>query len=166
MKTIVLLAALVFSGSMARSQSYADDVKSLDKIISALYGVISGEAGAPRNWERFKYLFAPDARLMPTSKNAEGLITHRSISPDEYVNLFTTRITTGFYEQEIHRVTEEYGSIVHLFSSYATQQTAGGPNTNRGINSIQLLKTNERYYIISIFWCAESMGFPLPDKYL
>ena len=166
-KTFLLSALLLLHHLGAQAQSsYEKDVSSIDAIIHALYDVISGEAGTPRNWERFKYLFAADARLIPTSKNKEGQITHRTMSPDEYVTMFTTRIQTGFYEQELHRKVDEYGSIAQVFSTYATQITKGGPNTNRGINSIQLLKSNNRYYIVNIFWCAESMGFPLPEKYL
>ena len=148
------------------AQQYDNDVKSVDAIIKVLYEVISGEAGEHRNWERFRNLFAEDAKLIPTSKNGEGEFTYRSITPNDYVTLFTERIKTGFFEQEIHRKTEAYGTIVHVWSTYATQQTKNGENTNRGINSIQLLKTNNRYYIMNIFWCAESLGFPLPDSYL
>lgn len=166
MKKICTAIAFLLLYTISQAQANTDDVKSVDAIIKALYEVISGEAGAPRNWERFKNLFTADARLMPTSKTKEGTITYRIMTPDEYVTMFTSRIQTGFFEQELHREVEEYGSIAHVFSTYATQQTKGGPNTNRGINSIQLLKTADRYYIMHIFWCAESLGFTLPEKYL
>ncbi|HUQ82696.1 MAG TPA: hypothetical protein VM076_16215, partial [Gemmatimonadaceae bacterium] len=32
------------------------DVKSIDAILTALYDVISGPAGQPRNWDRFRSL--------------------------------------------------------------------------------------------------------------
>lgn len=145
---------------------YSNDVQSIDAIITVLYDVISGDPGTPRNWERFKNLFAADARLIPTGKNTAGIFTYRAMSPDDYVQMFTTRINTGFFEWELHRVTEEYGTIAHVFSTYSTKETKEGPVTNRGINSIQLLKVNDRYYIMNIFWCAEALGFPLPEKYL
>lgn len=59
---------------------------------------------------------------------------------------------------------QEYGTIVHVFSTYLTSESPQGIATNRGINSIQLFKDKERYYIVNIFWCAESMGFPLPNN--
>ena len=34
------------------------------------------------------------------------------------------------------------------------------------MNGIQLFNEGKRYYIINIFWCAESMGFALPEKYV
>lgn len=160
---ILLLLSIVFPGF---AQDYEQDVKSIDAIIKALYEVISGEAKEKRDWERFKYLFATDAKLIPTLKNASGNIQYRTMSPTDYAEMFSTRIDTGFFEWELHRVTEEYGSIAHVFSTYVTMQRKNGPDTNRGINSIQLLKDKDRYYIMNIFWCAESMGFPLPEKYL
>src|SRR5687768_11353361 len=40
------------------------DVASEDAIIAALYGAISGPAGQKRDWDRFRPLFIPDARLV------------------------------------------------------------------------------------------------------
>lgn len=160
-------AALVLLSCTVRSQSpYQADVQSADALVQALYDVISGDAGQSRNWERFRYLFAPGARLIPTVKDQQGKLTLRSITPDEYVELFSSRIPTGFFERELHRVTEQFGTVTHLFSTYETRETATGPVTNRGINSIQLFYDGTRYYIVTIFWCAESMGFTLPEKYL
>ena len=163
-KILILLFAIPF---LTNAQTdYTSDVKSVDAIIHALYEVISGDPGATRDWARFKYLFTADAKLLPTGKNQEGKFMYRTMTPDEYVTMFTTRITTGFFERELFRKTEEYGTIVHVFSTYETKEKKDGPITNRGINSIQLLKDQDRYYVMNIFWCAESLGFPLPEKYL
>lgn len=165
MKKIVSILILLPSLSFAQND-YSNDVKSVDGIVSALYEVISGEAGAPRNWERFRYLFVAEAKLIPTGKNKEGKFNYRMITPDEYVQMFTSRVTTGFFEQELHHTTEQYGTVAHVFSTYETKEKKDGPVTNRGINSIQLFYDGTRYYVVNIFWCAESLGFSLPDKYL
>lgn len=163
-KLLYLLPVFILS---VRAQSpYQADVQSVDAIVRALYGVISGGPGEARDWERFKFLFARDARLIPTVKNQQGQLDLRPLSPEQYVELFSNRIPTGFYERELHRVTEQFGTVTHLFSTYETRDTADGPVTNRGINSIQLFHDGTRYYIVTIFWCAENMGFALPDKYL
>jgi hypothetical protein len=158
---LFLLPALVQA-----QPDYSKDVQSIDAIITVLYDVISGGPGTSRDWERFKNLFTADARLIPTGKNAEGNFTYRTMTPDDYVQLFTTRINTGFFEWELNRITEEYGTIAHVFSTYVTKEKKDGPVTNRGINSIQLLKGKDRYFIMNIFWCAEGLGFPLPERYL
>ncbi|MFL6515265.1 MAG: hypothetical protein ACJ8M1_09615 [Chthoniobacterales bacterium] len=46
------------------------DVESIDAIITAAYEAVSGKAGEKRDWDRSRALFAPGARLIPTSKQA------------------------------------------------------------------------------------------------
>lgn len=167
MKKLYLFLALSCMSLLTFAQSAANDkdVASVDGIIKALYEVISGEAEEPRNWDRFRNLFAKDARLIPTYKGPDSNYAYRTITPEEYITRFSSR-KMGFYEWELSRKTESYGTIVHVFTTYATKFTKDGAITNRGINSIQLLKDKNRYYIMNIFWCGEDSGFALPAQYL
>lgn len=162
----IVLLALISGSAFGQSKDYSKDTRSIESTVLALYDVISGEPGSPRDWDRFKNLFKPEARLIPTRKDDQGNLTIKTMTPDEYVQLFSSRISTGFFERELSRKVEEYGTVVHVFSTYETKEKKDGPVTNRGINSIQLFKDKDRYYVVNIFWCAESMGFALPDKYL
>jgi hypothetical protein len=166
MKFIATILLLAGSLSCMAQSEFADDVKSQDAIISALYEVISGAPEETRNWARFQNLFSADARLIPTYKNKEGKIGYRMMTPEEYQAMFTVNIKKGFFETEISRTAEEFGNIVHIFSTYQTRELKDGPVTMRGINSIQLLKTEERYYVMNIFWSAETKEMPLPKKYV
>ena len=148
------------------NHKYAKDVSSVDNIIAALYNVICDAPGEPRDWERFKYLFGNDAKLIPTGKVADGGYIYRTMTPEEYITMFSTRIKTGFFEKELKRETVSFGTVYHAFSTYETRETQNGPSTNRGINSIQLFKDQDRFYIVNVFWCAESMGFNLPASAL
>lgn len=67
----------------AAPQARAEDVQSVDAIIKSLYAVISGEKGKARDWDRFRSLFVPGARLMPTRVDAEGKRSIRVLTPDE-----------------------------------------------------------------------------------
>lgn len=167
MRQFLLILIILLAGSaLGQSKDYSKDTRSVESTVHALYEVISGEPGSPRDWDRFKNLFKPEARLIPTRKDDQDNLTIKAMTPEEYVQLFSTRISTGFFERELSRKVEEYGTVVHVFSTYETKEKKDGPVTNRGINSIQLFKDKDRYYVVNIFWCAESMGFPLPDKYL
>jgi hypothetical protein len=165
MKSLFFCFCLIPIGAWAQ-QDYSKDVQSKESILAALYEVISGDPGQSRDWERFQNLFAAEARLIPTRKSPEGKLTLQSLTPSQYAELFKTRITTGFFERELSRVAESYGTVTHVFSTYETREKKDGPVTNRGINSIQLFYDGQRYAIVSIFWCAESMGYPLPPNYL
>ena len=48
-------------------QAAPADVQTVDGLIAALYDVISGPAGAPRNWDRMRSLFKPELQRIPTS---------------------------------------------------------------------------------------------------
>ena len=161
---ILLLSAV--QPLTAQQKNYAADVASPEAIAGALYAVISGETGQDRDWDRFRNLFMPESRLIPTRKSENGAFGIRTLSPEDYIQLFSARISTGFFERELHRVVESYGTITHIFSTYETREKPDGTATNRGINSIQLFYDGKRYFIVNVFWCAESMGFPLPEKYL
>src|ERR1044071_8809174 len=155
---IFLLVSLVVLGLSANAQTrdYSKDVASVDAIIAALYDVISGEPGASRDWDRFRNLFKPEARLMPSRKNPQGELILGSLAPEDYIQMFSTRITTGFYERELHRTAEQYGTVTHVFSTYETKEKTDGPVTNSGVNSIQLFFDGKRFYVVNISWCAES----------
>jgi len=162
--TIILFFITVVS--FAQQKDYSKDVATVDATIGVLYEVISGGPGEPRDWDRFQNLFKPESRLIPTRKSKEGELTLASMSPNEYITMFTTRISSGFFEKELSRKTEQYGTITHVFSTYETKEKKEGPVTNRGINSIQLFNDGKRFYVINILWCAESLGYPLTEKYL
>ena len=71
----VILVAMAFTtNAQGKTDDYLEKVKTLDSTLKSLYAVISGEKGEARNWELMKYLFHPDAKLIPSGKNKEGNI--------------------------------------------------------------------------------------------
>lgn len=144
------------------------DVSSPDAILTALYDVISGPAGQPRDWNRFRSLFAPGARLIPTGRRPDGTTGARVLSPEEYVARATPVFDKdGFYEKEIARRTERFGNILHAFSTYEARHKADDAQPFiRGINSIQLYFDGARWWIVTVFWQPETPEAPLPKDYL
>jgi len=171
MVTTAVLAAVLVSPAAAQErvpEARAADVASEDAIIAALYDVISGPAGQKRDWDRFRSLFVPGARLIPTGKRADGTVGHRVMTPEDYIASNGPILEQrGFFEKELARTTETYGNITHAFSTYASYNTADAATPfDRGINSIQLLNDGRRWWVVSIFWDSERSGTPLPAKYL
>src|SRR4051812_45363522 len=145
----------------------ATDVESPDAIIAALYDVISGPAGQERDWNRFRSLFAPGARLIPTRPQPDGGATARALTPDDYASMAGANLTkSGFFEREIHRTTDSYGNVMHVFSTYESRRTADAPPFARGINNIQLLKDGNRWWVMTVYWDSEREGNKIPAKYL
>jgi hypothetical protein len=146
-----------------------DDVKSLDAILRALYDVISGPKGQARDWDRMRSLFIPDARLIPihpTQDNAHADAIVLSI--DQYIERASgTMSANGFFERGIHNDVQQFGNLVHVWSTYESRHSASDAEPfTRGINSIQLLKDGDRYWIIDIVWDSERPNQRIPQEYL
>ena len=140
----------------------------IDSTIKTLYETISGDKGVKRNWGQFKFLFYKDAKLIPSGENKEGKFKLRFMSPDDYVKSSGKWLeNNGFFEKEIHREIQQFGNLVHVFSTYESYYS----NTDekpfmRGINSIQLLFDNNRWWIVNIYWTNETEKNKLPKAYL
>jgi len=166
----VLLFLLLSSSVYAQNYDglYRAKVKTLDSTIETLYGVISGDKGVKRDWALFKYLFADDAKLTPLQTDKSDRTSARYLSPDGYINQAGACLeSTGFFEKEIYRVTETYGHLTHVFSTYESYRSSEDAEPfARGINSIQLMEDRGRWYVVNITWQGETEEFPLPAKYL
>ncbi len=135
----------------------SSDVASIDAIIYASYDVISGPAGQPRDWDRFRSLFVPGARLMPV---VSGSAPHvRVLSPEDYIRRVEPIFAVeSFYELETSRQQETIGRIAHVLSHYESRREPNGPPFDRGTNSIQLFYDDQRWWIISILWNTPRNG--------
>lgn len=152
----------------AQEADYIKKVQTLDSTIETLYSVISGDAGEKRDWELFKFLFTSDAQLIPSGPNKEGKVGYRTMTPTGYIESSGEVLETkGFFEKEIYRVTETFGSVTHIFSTYESYRTSTDKKPfTRGINSIQLMNDGERWWILNIYWTGEREDNPIPTKYL
>ena len=144
------------------------DVSSPVAIVAAVYDVISGPAGKKRNWDRMRTLFVPDARMIPTAKRPSGESTRRVLTVEEYIaNSGPFLEKDGFFEMEIGKKTEQFGNIVHVFSTYESKRTLTDEKPfMRGINSFQLWYDGKRWWVITILWQSESKDTPIPGKYI
>jgi hypothetical protein len=145
------------------------DVESIDAIMKAVYEVISGDAGQKRDWDRFRSLFHPDAKLIPTGKNpTTGVTIARFWTPEDYVTRSGPMLEKdGFHERELARRVDQYGNIAQVFSTYhAFRKKDDKEPFMRGINSFQLLNDGKRWWVMNIFWLAETPENPIPKEYL
>ncbi len=151
------------------------DVDTVDHLIASLYEVISGAAGKPRNWERFRSLFLPDGRLgvvrpetPATTKAPAGKGDVVFLTPDMYVQRDDPYFkANGFFERSIANRIEKFGNLVHVWSTYESRHAEHDSRPfARGINSIQIVHAQGRFWIASILWDEERPGLTLPQKYL
>jgi hypothetical protein len=151
------------------------DVDTVEHLVSSLYDVISGPAGKPRDWERFRSLFLPEGRLGVIRPNASAKENHVARKSDVVIRtpeMFAERNEpylkiNGFFERGIANRVEEFGNLVQVWSTYESRHamTDSAPFT-RGINSIQIVHAQGRFWLASIMWDDERSGLTLPEKYL
>jgi hypothetical protein len=136
--------------------------------MKAVYEVISGPAGVSRDTDRLRSLFHKDARLIPTSKDpTTGVVTANSFEVGDFIKRNDPYFAKeAFYEYETARRVEIYGNIAHVLSTYESRHSPNDKPFARGINSIQLLNDGQRWWVLTIYWQAESPENPIPKKYL
>lgn len=166
----LLIAISTPSGSAQRKVPrgpfpLAEDVQTLDGIIKAYYEVVSAPAGQPKQVERDHSLHHALARVAVTGKDRNGKPFVNMMTLDEYYqdNIVAE---SGFFEKEIHRVTQEFGNIVHVWSTYEWRTDENGPIGGRGINSIQLYHDGKRWWITSWIYDSERKDNPIPSEFL
>jgi hypothetical protein len=172
-KTVLFaLATLtIVAPVLAQSGPLPADVESPEAIVAAAYAAIAREPGASFDWERFRSLFLPEARLIPNTEQRQG--SFDVLSPDEFVawiDAFTpppgTANDAGFQEEQVSAEVVRYGDVAHVFSTYQKHVWGSDQNQGRGINSFQLVHNDGRWWIAGIAWDEENGAGPIPPEYL
>lgn len=132
-------------------------------LVAALYAAISFAPGTRPDWGRIRALYAPGARLVRMTPEAVVAMTI-----EDWIRGFAGWIDDGtfpsFWEGEIASRCEQFGDIVHLWSTYETRLAPNGPLIGRGINSIQAIWRDDRWWVNSILWTRETPERPIPKR--
>ncbi|MFO1516022.1 MAG: hypothetical protein U1F22_03755 [Lysobacterales bacterium] len=144
---------------MSRAE-WLREAQQIETLVPAVYACISGAAGTPRQWERFRFLHRPDARSLRTVVHADGRIEAQSFGVEEYIaNVAPFFAANDFFEMEIDHRIERFGQIAHVWSRYEARPSPGSPVLlKRGANSIQLFHDGARWWVVSTAWDNEREG--------
>lgn len=139
---------------------------SIDEVIATLYEIISGPAG-PRDWDKMRDLCLPGANFSSFAQQEDGTKVYRQGTIDSYIkNSGSFFLESAFYETEIGRRVDRFGKVAQVFSAYQSTFKKGGEVKARGINSIQLVKDQGRWYIANVIWDSETESEKIPIEYL
>jgi hypothetical protein len=148
---------------MNEPPAHSGDTATPESIIRTLYGLLSGRASEPRDWERWRALHAPGARLIPIEAGDGGVPVARVMTPDEYIASRSPFFAQAdFFEWETDRRELRFGRLVHVWSGYEAAYEPGGNPIRRGVNSIQLWNDGARWWILSVAWDAVEAMTPDP----
>ena len=144
------------------------DLSTPNGTVAALYEVISGPAGQDRDPDAMRNLFHESARMVSVGGLRDGKTRYNVITVEQYIERsFPFLEKNGFFEQEVKNVTEIFGNVAHVFTTYESRRKKDDEKPfARGINSVQLMFDGERWWIMSIVWQNEVPGITIPKKYL
>jgi hypothetical protein len=142
------------------------DVGTLDDILRAYYEVVSGPAGSLPDRARDHTLHVPGALVGIPGNREAGEPPLVTMTLDDFHDRFGGARAQGFFEWEIHRTVQRFGSIAQVMSTYEAATTPDGEPFVRGINSIQLTWDGERWWIVSWIYDEERPGNPIPAEFL
>jgi hypothetical protein len=151
----------------AAPQAKPGDVDTVEHLLAAVYDVISGPAG-PRDWDRFRSLFYPGARLIPTRRDQSGKVVANILTPEQYIERGKAFLEKeGFFESAVANRIEQWDRIAHVWSTYESRHAKADEKPfARGINSFQFMNDGSRWWVLTIYWEAEDAAHALPKKYL
>jgi hypothetical protein len=131
------------------------DVETPEAVVDAVYRLLSGRADEPRDWLALASLCLPDGRMVPVSI-VEGSVVTETFDIAGYARSRTPMLAAGdFYEREVDRRVEQRGNIAQVWSLYEARRSPDGPPFLRGVCGIQLLRRDDRWWIVSAIWQAE-----------
>ena len=137
---------------MRSPRSCADVRGQIDELMGLFYRVISFEEGGSPDWEAMKGLFSTHARITrvtPEAIDYLDLTGFRSLAEE----LIEVGAFTSFFEREIARRVDRYGSVMHVASVYETKISPDAVDfIERGVNSLQLGQENGTWKICSLCW--------------
>jgi hypothetical protein len=137
------------------AESREDSIQ-LDHLIREFYRVICFEEGGAPDFERMTTLFSQHARI--TRITPEG-VDHLDVAGFGALvrELLELGAFTSFYEYELGRTAHRYGDVFHIASAYETKASADAIDfLERGVNSLQILREQDGWRIVSLCWDSGS----------
>jgi hypothetical protein len=142
------------------------DVGTIPALVRAFYEVISGPAGAPRDWRRDSTLYSEGATFVAMDEK-DGKPVYAILTAEQYRRQTNAGfVKNGFFETEIGSHVERFGNVAQVRSVYETRRAAGGPVTARGVNYLMVFWDGSRWWITGAVWDDERPGNPIPPAWV
>ena len=154
----------------AQAQTAAPN-ETVEGVMTELYAAVTRAPGQPFPWQRLRAVVLPGAIMLPQPRQRQGRSDIMNV--DQFIAwidsgwkpIIGTPNDRGFFEKQINLVVDQYGDIAQAFTTYEKGPYEPRGVQARGINTVQLVRRNGRWFILSITWDEEGTAGPLPPKY-
>lgn len=124
-----------------------NDLQAIQQLMRELYQSISFQRNQPPDWSTLRNCFWDKAQLIRAGLSGIEHYTMDRFS--EWVEQARSNGLGSFLEEETDASTHMMGSLAHRASHYRATIEGG---SIEGVNSIQLLKSQGEWKIISLLW--------------
>ena len=157
-----LLATLLFNQS-ALAQSAEE--KAIYNTVQSAYNGLSFNEGQKPDYKMMRSAFL-DSAIFRSYRSGKA-----DVFPiEQYMVNYRSAVEGGAFkairEKEIWGQTQIFGKVAHRFSTYVLYVNDMTTIVERGVNSMQLVKTAEGWKINSITYDVERDGQAIPKTYL
>jgi ketosteroid isomerase-like protein len=164
-RVVVAAVLTVCASAPASAQTPADDVlQSPDALVRHIYDLVTFEAGTTPDWEVVRSMFIDDAVIVLRTSRDDTTV----FSVDGFVDDFVAFIEradaehTGFTETVIRTQSMEFGDMAHVLVLYEASIPGSERPPQQGVDSFQLIKKGDRWWIVSITNEIPTMDRPIP----
>lgn len=166
MKNFIALTVLLLIAGISAGQEQTPDYSSPEALTELMLDLISVDIGEEPDWELFRTLFAPGARMMARIEQNSG----ETAIMDLDLEAFITRVgpnyaKDGFEEYSQGTSINEFNGIATVFQSFYCRNLKG-TYEETGINSYSLVYKDDRWWILQVLFVNATEQSRLPSKYL
>ena len=160
----ILSTLILFFLSMPTMAQSAEE-KAIEAVVQAAYTGLSFNEGEKPDYELMRSAFLDSAIFRSYRSGSADVFTIEA-----YMVNYRGAVEGGAFkaikEKEIWGHTQVFGKVAHRFSTYVLYVNDMNTIVERGINSMQMVKTDEGWKINSITYDTEKEGQTIPAIYL
>ncbi|MFM1932329.1 MAG: hypothetical protein RL226_1632 [Bacteroidota bacterium] len=154
MKTAIVLIFLSFTAIAGWTQDTSSPESTAREVLRL---ISSGQ----EDWEQFRSLFVASATFSVVS-DQNGLRT-TTFALEDFVRIFLNAEERSFTEKELRVESHQFHGIAQVWQTFEVSMNG---NKHRGINALQMVYHNDRWWITNVIWTNETSDISIPDRYL
>jgi uncharacterized protein (DUF1697 family) len=163
---LALLFAMAPSSARAQAPAADSPLQSAEGVVRELYRYVTVEKGQVTDWEEVRKLFIPEAVIvLRVSKDASTVFDVQGWI-DDFVawNEKAHVKERGFSEKIIVLEPRVFRDIANVFVLYEAALTDSDRPPSRGVDSIELIRKDGRWWIVSITNDLPNAENPIPAQ--
>ena len=166
--TLAVVLAFIISAALLQTQtasaSRVDETP--EDFVATLFDLVSFDAGVTPDWDVARSMFIPEAVIvLRTSREATTVFSVEGWI-DDFVNFIENSPAgeMGFTEKVVNMKSMVFGDMAHVLVLYEAHITGSARDPQQGVDSIQLVQRDGRWWIAAVVNELPTAERPLPAE--